>query len=201
MSSWIDKLLEIPFFYDYARAAITFGIRYRPIRKALDPAPTDAVIDLGCGTGTYSRIFKNKQNPFTGVEIYPQYYETARQRHNSDNIRFLHRDFFTLSDLPDKSYDLALMTGVLHHLTDEECLRILEITNRITKKRLVIQDLAPSRFHFISNFLMNSDRGKFQRSLENQKKIVQQVMNVKSIRCYYTNSRMVRHSLIIAEPR
>ncbi|MFH0896216.1 MAG: class I SAM-dependent methyltransferase, partial [Bacteroidota bacterium] len=154
MSKWIDYLLEKPFFYDNIRAAITFGVRYSPIRKALNASSEDTIIDFGSGTGTYSKIFHKTKNEYTGVEISRQYYDTACARHNFSNIHFIHSDFFTLEKLEDKSFDLALMTGVLHHLTDEDCIRILTIINRVTRKRLIIQDLAPSRFHFISNFLM-----------------------------------------------
>lgn len=201
MSSWIDKLLEKPFFYDNLRAAITFGIRYSPIRKAIGAMPGESILDLGCGTGTYSKIFKNSDNAYTGVEISRTYYETACLRHQSNHVQFIHSDFFQLESISPKSFDLSLMTGVLHHLTDDECRRILSFTASVTKKQLVIQDLAPSRYHFISNLLMKMDRGKFTRGLDEQKKLISEFFNIQSFRCYYTNSGLAKHSLFQCEPR
>jgi SAM-dependent methyltransferase len=88
-------------------------------------------VDLGCGTGAFTRRLRKLDLAVTGVDISPRSIERARAIGGGPE--------YVVGDvcdcpLPSSSYDFVTMSGVLHHLTTEaarvqglrEALRLLK---------------------------------------------------------------------------
>jgi len=90
------------------------------------------VIDIGCGTGELIRkIAQQKQGQFLGVDLSQSMIKSAKDK--SKDISNLSFDVMSSLDLKikDKSFDVAIMRGSLHHFPDplksiKEAFRILK---------------------------------------------------------------------------
>jgi ubiquinone/menaquinone biosynthesis C-methylase UbiE len=132
----IDK--EIRFFDEFESEhgdydVLAEGSYHRILRtlsKQVRLRPGMTCVDLGCGTGAFTRRLTTLDLELTGVDISPRSIERARAM---GGATYVVGDICNCS-LPAASYDLVVMSGVLHHLTTEairvqslrEALRLLK---------------------------------------------------------------------------
>jgi SAM-dependent methyltransferase len=81
--------------------------------KLVRPRAREKCIDLGCGTGAFTRRLATFDLELLGVDISPRSIEYASQQ--SPGQRYEVRDIMA-TGLPDNSMDIAVFSGVLHHL-------------------------------------------------------------------------------------
>jgi ubiquinone/menaquinone biosynthesis C-methylase UbiE len=128
-----DKLKETVFFDKFSSIEeydVFTPYGYESIIKAykkLAGAPRGSnirVIDLGCGTGAFTRKFKKKyagSATFYGLDISVKSVALAAEL--SPGIHYCAGDIEQCC-LKDDSFDMVLFSGVLHHFADyEPCLR------------------------------------------------------------------------------
>lgn len=82
------------------------------LNRRLHPRPGMTCIDLGCGTGAFTRRLQEFKLELTAVDISPRSIERARQ---IGGATFLVGDVCA-STAASSSFDFAVMSGVLHHL-------------------------------------------------------------------------------------
>jgi SAM-dependent methyltransferase len=100
------------------------------------------VLDLGCGTGELASVFLKAGYSYTGIDIAPERIAYARKTYRKG--RFHVMDAGALR-YPDGYFDQILVTGVLHHLSDEEVRRIVSEIRRVLRpegRALVMEDIA-----------------------------------------------------------
>lgn len=98
--------------------------------QRLQPRPGMRCIDLGCGTGAFTRRLQEFGLQLNGLDISPRSIERARK---SVDATFVVGDICD-TRLESSDYDIAVMSGVLHHLTRPEArLRSLRETHRLLK--------------------------------------------------------------------
>ena len=75
-----------------------------------------SVLDMGCGDGAHTIRFWDQGKPrtVTGVDAAPQAVQVANANKQARPIQFLVGDVHDLA-LPDNSFDLTILQGVLHH--------------------------------------------------------------------------------------
>jgi ubiquinone/menaquinone biosynthesis C-methylase UbiE len=128
-------LLHRAAFYDALLWMMTFGREGRLREKMLRLARIaegEAVLDVGCGTGTLAILAKRRAGAggdVCGVDASPEMIERARQkaRKAGSEVAF---EIAPAQSLPfaDHRFDLALATMMLHHLgrpARAQCLREL----------------------------------------------------------------------------
>jgi SAM-dependent methyltransferase len=100
------------------------------------------VLDIPCGTGTYSVFFEPDR--YTGIDLETRFVERARQRF--PGRRFLEMDAqATLFDAA--SFDRVLVVGFLHHLDERGVEAVLREIHRVLRdggRFLLIED-CPTR--------------------------------------------------------
>lgn len=92
--------------------------RSRLVARQLMAAPGASVLELGCGTGSFTRFLLESlpQVHLTACDISPVTIERIAERYGSHpNTRFLAADACSLS-LPPASFDAVVGNSVLHHL-------------------------------------------------------------------------------------
>jgi SAM-dependent methyltransferase len=100
------------------------------MRTRLNPQAGMSCIDLGCGTGAFTRRLGAFDLALTGVDISPGLIARGRERGGAT---------FIVGDICDSpaeaaSFDFAVMSGVLHHLPTEDVrLRSLREAYRLLK--------------------------------------------------------------------
>ncbi|MBP3461245.1 MAG: class I SAM-dependent methyltransferase [Bacilli bacterium] len=102
----------------------------------------DKIIDIGAGTGKYSKYFYDKGYDVTAVELVKHNLRQIEKK----NIKCFLGNATNLKKIKDNSYDITLLFGPLYHLISmEDKLKALLEAKRITK---------PNGYIFIS-YCMN----------------------------------------------
>ena len=116
----------------YAAMAAEFGAR--------------AVVDIGCGTGTFACLLASRGLDVTGIDPAAAMLAVARRKAGADRVRWLHGD---AAALPPMQADLATMTGNVAQVfvTDEEWAAALRAARRALRPggRLVFETRDPAR--------------------------------------------------------
>ena len=147
--SWLSSR---PTFWNLFRRILEFNFREekRVIGRELLPFASEArregrrprVLDLGCGTGELAPVFLKHGYEYTGIDIAPERIAYARKTYRKG--RFHVMDAGALR-YPDGHFDQILVTGVLHHLSDDEVRRIVGEMQRVLRpggRALVMEDIA-----------------------------------------------------------
>ena len=172
----MKSLLSIPLVYRLFGKAIGGDEGRRTfVSQYLKPNPGDRVLDIGCGEAGILDYLPDVD--YVGFDPSPSYIAAAQKRYGN-------RGRFQCGSVSEDvvaeigTFDIAVANGVLHHLTDSECVRLFEVARRTLKKagRLLTFDgcFLPTQSP-IARFLLRADRGKFVRSPESYLALAGQV--------------------------
>jgi SAM-dependent methyltransferase len=158
----IDRLLETSGVYRLWQAPFAEK-KLAPIWRGTPRAEIRRVLDVGCGPGTNAGHFSAVE--YLGVDINPRYIESARQRHGD---RFVVADVASDDFALGRSFDFVLMNSLLHHLDDDEALRLLSrLPERVSPGgHLHVIDLVLPEQRGLPRLLAKLDRGDYPRPLE-----------------------------------
>lgn len=165
LGPWARAVLALPASY---RVAIgIFGNKRNRqwfvdhVLRARDGA---RVVDIGCGPAEILRRLPRVQ--YVGCDINESYLRVARQEYGDRAVFIAGRCEDWERDVRTHDADLVLANGSLHHVDDDELVRILEFASRVLKPggRFVFYEpcylLWQSR---LARFLMSQDRGQYIR--------------------------------------
>ena len=94
--------------------------RVKMLSKHLGPGMT--VLELGCGTGYFTRELVRSGADVVAIDVSPELLEIARANCPGSNVRYEIQNASALS-YPDAVFDSVVGSSVLHHLDIEEALR------------------------------------------------------------------------------
>ena len=122
--------------YDLMVGLMTFG-RERGFRDNLvqlaDLRPGEAVLDVGCGTGSLAIAAKRAVGPTgmaCGIDASPEMLARAEKKAGKAGVAVVFKQAAAQAlPFPDRQFDAALSTVMLHHLPRsgrQQCLREIE---------------------------------------------------------------------------
>jgi ubiquinone/menaquinone biosynthesis C-methylase UbiE len=80
------------------------------------PNPCDQALEIGCGTGPFTRLLATKAHQVTALDLSGEMIRLARQRStNHSNIEYMVADLLQM-ELPANRFDCIVMIATLHHL-------------------------------------------------------------------------------------
>jgi ubiquinone/menaquinone biosynthesis C-methylase UbiE len=86
------------------------------------------ILEIGCGTGEFSRLLAARAESVLAVDLSPQMIRLARERSELHaNVEFVNADVLTYQ-LPDEHFDCVATLTTLHHLPAERALGIIKKT-------------------------------------------------------------------------
>lgn len=165
--SLYQRILGIPFVYNKVRPAILGGLDMSPVYTRLQVQPTDTVLDVGCGTGVALEYLPQFAR-YVGFDTDEVALRYARERVKSEkrSVKFEGR-ILVAKDVEEWQPDVAVLAGLLHHLTDDECLTLFKDLKRSSKlRRVTTLDVSFFPGQYVNNFLTRMDRGKHPRHPE-----------------------------------
>jgi SAM-dependent methyltransferase len=84
--------------------------------------PGTKVLEVGCGTGYFTRELVKTGADITAIDISPDLIEKARRENDATNVRFVVENAYAMS-FPDGTFDTVIGSSVLHHLELDAALR------------------------------------------------------------------------------
>src|SRR5215470_6627256 len=81
-----------------------------------------SVLELGCGTGYFTRELARSGADIVAVDVSPELLEIAKVDCSAPNVRYQIQNAYELS-YPDAIFDSVVGSSVLHHLEIEDALR------------------------------------------------------------------------------
>ena len=94
--------------------------RVKMLSGHLKPGMT--VLELGCGTGTFTRELARSGADIFAIDVSPELLAIARADNSALNVHYQTENAYALS-YPDATFDSVVGSSVLHHLEVEEALR------------------------------------------------------------------------------
>jgi len=94
--------------------------RVKMLSKHLGPGMK--VLEVGCGTGYFTRELARSGADVVAIDVSPELLEIARANCYAPNVRYEIQNAYTLS-YPDAVFDSVVGSSVLHHLEIEAALR------------------------------------------------------------------------------
>ncbi|MFZ4707718.1 MAG: class I SAM-dependent methyltransferase [Bacteroidales bacterium] len=84
--------------------------------------PTDKVLEIGCGTGYFTKEIVKTGASVTAIDISPELINIAKQEIKETNASFMLDNAYELS-FDDCSFDSVVGSSVLHHLDIDKAIR------------------------------------------------------------------------------
>jgi HAD superfamily hydrolase (TIGR01549 family) len=122
-----------------------YGTRFRAVLDAIAPEPGERILEVGCGSGVYTRELAALGARVTATDYAPT--PLAQARRNAGDlaaeVEFRVEDVQRLS-LPDRSFDKVLMSEVVEHVPEPE--RAIAEAARVLRPGGLLVASTPSRF-------------------------------------------------------
>lgn len=148
----VNWLSARPTLWNLFRRILEFNFREekRVIARELMPQAEEIkragrrprLLDLGCGTGELAPVFLRAGYSYTGIDIAPERIAYAAKTFPRGKFQVMDASALRY---PDGHFDQILVTGVLHHLSDEEVRDIVKEMARVLRpggRALVMEDIA-----------------------------------------------------------
>lgn len=170
VSTGIRRILEVPLIYRFFQRAIWKKDIWPDLIAEFFPSNKQdvKVLDIGCGPGSFldGGWLEMKQSNFVGIDPSPHYIQRASQA-------FPDATFFVGTvdnvELEDKAFDVAVLSGVLHHVDDFQASAIIDFAVRhLARSGLVISMdpvLFPGQNRF-ARWMALADRGQNVRTVD-----------------------------------
>jgi 2-polyprenyl-3-methyl-5-hydroxy-6-metoxy-1,4-benzoquinol methylase len=99
---------------------VRWARRVKMLSRHLKPGMT--VLELGCGTGSFTRELACSGADVVAIDVSPELLEIARANNSAPNVQYQIQNAYALS-YPDAIFDSVVGSSVLHHLEVEKALR------------------------------------------------------------------------------
>ena len=166
---------KFPKFYDWIQILATGGYLSK-ISKDLLFLENKSVLDIGCGTGTLIEYLNPKS--YFGVDINSEFIKLARKKYPGFKFKILN---IVDEKFPDGEFEFVFMMNVLHHLTDDQIIKVFKkIKKSGYSREFVIVESKPD--NFLGKFLGKFDAGSNFREYHNLRDIIEKHFKIKSIK-------------------
>jgi cyclopropane fatty-acyl-phospholipid synthase-like methyltransferase len=159
------NILKIAFFY---RTLQSLGKHARKefAETYIKAKNGDKVLDIGCGPGDILEYLPNVQ--YSGFDLEERYIEAAKKKFGDRGSFFCER--VTNAKISDPgTYDIVIVSGVIHHLSDEETRDLFKLAKHALKpggRFISLDNVFIENQAIISKILVSLDRGEFVRKPE-----------------------------------
>jgi SAM-dependent methyltransferase len=100
------------------------------------------VLDIGCGDAPLLRFTRPQR--YVGIDLHPPSLERARRLRGGPGIELIEADVTAADLTPWRGADAAVVSNLLHHLSDHQALELLErVVRDAQPKRILVQDAEP----------------------------------------------------------
>lgn len=182
-------IFDQPSFYG-ARRFFLGGWPFVQTLRLIDSNDSDVILDVGCGPGYFADKIRFKN--YLGFDHDPKAIQAARKRRVPHTLFFV--DDVRNYDFQKLKPTKAILSGILHHLSDPEAVQLLNMLAPVVFQWIVTEDPVYARCHLFSNLLCRLDRGRFVRTEEELLKLIRQTkLKVEKKVIFYSNTCISKH--------
>lgn len=161
----LRAVLKHPIVYNtYQKLVGGYNARRLFVKNNVSAKAGQRILDIGCGPG-YILDFLPKVD-YTGIDLDQSYIEQAKKKYgNRGNFICKSVDDFILET--SQSFDIVIATGVLHHLDDNQCINLFNITKKALKpngKFVSFDGVYVKNQNKIAKYFLDNDRGQYIRN-------------------------------------
>lgn len=170
----IYKLVTIPAIYNGIQRLLGGDSSVRRfISECVKPEEGMSVLDVGCGP---ARLFPYLQGVhYTGIDLNAPHIDKAKELYG-DKGRFLVGDVADGLTFEKSSFDLIVVGGLLHHLTDDVSTKLLKSLLPLLKPKgriVTFDNVRLPRANLIATALINLDSGLHVRTPEGYRELAE----------------------------
>lgn len=161
----ITSILNSPTIYTlFAKLSGSDQGLTRFVKDYIKPDKKNKLLDIGCGPANIINYLPDID--YTGFDISESYIKSAREKYGNKG------KFFCTAISPDiineeKVYDIAIASGVIHHLTDDKTKDLFGLAYKVLKhggKLITLDGCYVEKQSAIKKFILSQDRGKYVRT-------------------------------------
>ena len=94
------------------------------------------LLDVGCGTGNYLDLLKQKVGECHGLEFNEGMLSQSMAKHDGDSrVTLREGSVLEMGCFADQEFDFVIMTQVLHHLTPDTHMQALNEISRVLRTK------------------------------------------------------------------
>lgn len=165
------NFLERPRVYNFVEKILSLGNKScaKCLVELIRSRADGLLLDVGCGTGRYAELLPGN---YYGIDVNEDYINYARKNYKGG---FYVMDATDLK-FPDGKFDFVFNVGIFHHMSDENVKMVLDEMKRVCKKGgkiFIIEPVYPSKLNFIGYLIFKFDRGKYTRTLEDLRTLLE----------------------------
>lgn len=136
------------------------------VKEYIRPNDEDAILDIGCGPGSMFPFLPSTIK-YTGFDSSQEYISLAKKR-------FGERGAFFCENIKDAKiknhiFDIAIASGVIHHLDDTEVLYLFNLVKSVLKNNgrfITIDPVYEINQSPAAKWIISQDRGLYVRDFE-----------------------------------
>lgn len=161
----IKNILGFSWFYtSFSKVIGAASSRDIYVRQYLKPQTGQSVLDVGCGPADILEHLPSMR--YVGFDSNPSYIETAKKKWGK--LASFHCCEVGQEEqlFAGQSFDLVMVNGVLHHLSDEQVVSVLNFAKKhlLPQGRLVTFDgCYTADQSVVAKYLLDHDRGQYVR--------------------------------------
>ncbi|WP_194765855.1 class I SAM-dependent methyltransferase [Tamlana sp. I1] len=167
-------ILKHPIIYNtYQKLVGGYRARQLFVKNNVNAKTGQRILDIGCGPG-YILDFLPKVE-YTGIDLDKSYIEQAKKKYGSKG-HFICKsvDDFILGT--SQTFDIVIAAGVLHHLDDNQCINLFNITKKALKpggKFVSFDGVYVKNQNKIAKYFLDKDRGQFIRNQKDYEQLTE----------------------------
>jgi SAM-dependent methyltransferase len=208
-SSGLKAVLTFGSTYNFFQNAIIKKPIWRDICRELfhlEDTSKIKVLDIGCGTGNFLQggYMKLPQNQYVGIDPSENYINSAKS--NFPEAVF-HKGLVSEVELEPKTFRLVVLSGVLHHLNDDEATEVIKYAKDKVIDGGYVVSVDPVVFDrqnwFARRFAL-ADRGQHVRSPGKLTSIWQKSFDLSEVSISLRSGYLrvpYNHAVCVAQPR
>lgn len=130
------------------------------------------ILDIGCGTGELIDLFP-AGTEYIGIDPNSDYINFCINKYSSHKVKCQFHvsgvDTLDKLDIPQEWADIVVMSGVLHHLNDNQVRNAFKFSSKVLQKNgkfVSIDGLRKTNQNPFVKWVLDNDRGKYVRHEE-----------------------------------